>query len=411
MTTVTAGRMGTHFWRAFAAYATNTVGDTFYSLAVPLVLLQLGYTAATTTFLRTAVMATTVAAGFVVGYLVDQRAPGRLLALSYWCSAAVLIVGAGMITLGTDGYVTALAAATALGLFTAVSAAAVDAGVPQLVTDAERIRHAYSLIETARATASVMGPALAGLVAAARNLPLVMAINAFVFFLAGALAGIRGHPERERVGDGRSALREILHGAREITSNRFLRLGIALSLSINISLGAEELLVIIRLVRDFSLPTTETSLVVVAAGVTSIMVSFVVTRLVRAWPARRTMIVSALLVGMFGAGQGLAPDVWILGLLFCATTAATICYTVHWRSYRQALVSPDILGRVSATCRSLAYSGIVVGTAIVGGLQLIGISAAMLLTGGGAVCVVSALAVSLLLSRGSAPSAQSPRRR
>ena len=69
--------MTTAFWRTLWAYAINSVGDEFYAVALPLVVLQLGYPASAATFLRTAVMAVAVAAGFLVGHVVDRRGPGR----------------------------------------------------------------------------------------------------------------------------------------------------------------------------------------------------------------------------------------------------------------------------------------------------------------------------------------------
>lgn len=136
--------MGSRFWRAFSAYLASTLGETFYAVAVPLVLLQTGYAAATATFLRTLVMTTTVIAGFLVGHLVDRYAPAGLLGVSYLGSAGALLVGTGAVALGADAYVMALGVAAFLGLFAAVSAAAVDAGVPQLAPEPGRIRHGYA---------------------------------------------------------------------------------------------------------------------------------------------------------------------------------------------------------------------------------------------------------------------------
>lgn len=391
--------MGLQFWRTFSAYTASAMGDAFYAVAVPLVLLQLGYAAATTTFLRTAVMATTVIAGFVVGYVVDKYAPGRLLALSYGSSAAVLVIVAAAVAAGLDAYVLVLAAAVVLGLFAAVSATAVDAGVPSLVDGPERVRHAYSLLETARAAASVLGPALAGLVASARSVALVVGVNAVAFASSAVLAGTGGaRREEDGARTAKFTVAQLFRGIGEIATNPLLRIGITLSLAINICFGADDLLVIVRLVQEMSLPVTTTSLVMAGAGLTSIVISYGLTRYARKWHARRAMLYSAILVGLFGLCEGLAPNPWLLAIAYCATIAVTISYTVQWRSYRQSVVPAEVLGRVSSTSRSLAFSGVVAGTALIGVLQLSGVSAAAILTIAGVICTLAVAGIALTLS-------------
>jgi MFS family permease len=390
--------VGTRFWRALTAYVVSTVGDEFYAVALPLVLLQLGYPAATATFLRTVIMATTVASGFLVGHVVDRYGAMRLLFGSYAASALVVAAGAAAVVLGGGGYPAALGVAAALGLFSAVSAAAADAGVPQLLRP-DQVRHGYSLLETARASATVLGPMLAGVVATVRSLALVMGVNAVSFVVAGVMAGRRGGGTTERPERGPSMWRQIADGLRAVARNRPLRLGIGLSVLINVTLGAAEPLVLTRLVREFSLSAAVTSMIVVGVGVSSIVISLAVTRWAKSWPARPAMAGSALAVGASGAGLGILHTAWGVGIMYCVQAAATISYTVYWRTYRQSIVAPSLLGRVSATCRSVAYSGVVVGTAVVGVLQGAGVTAAALLAWGGVICLLGAAISSVLLRR------------
>ncbi|SEP54552.1 MFS transporter [Amycolatopsis saalfeldensis] len=390
--------MGTRFWRALSAYVVSTVGDEFYAIALPLVLLQLGYPAATATFLRTVIMATTVASGFLVGHVVDRYGATRLLLGSYAGSALVVTAGVAAVVLGGGGYPAALGVAAALGLFSAVSAAAADAGVPQLVRP-DQVRHGYSLLETARASATVLGPMVAGVVVTVRSLALVMGVNAVSFVLAGAIAGRRGGGTTERAERGPSMWRQVVDGLSAVARNRPLRLGISLSVLINVTLGAAEPLVLTRLVREFSLSAAVTSMVVVGVGVSSIVISLVVNRWTRSWPARPAMAGSALAIGASGVGLGMLHTAWGVGVMFCVQSAATISYTVYWRTYRQSIVAPPLLGRVSATCRSVAYSGVVVGTAAVGVLQGVGVTVAALLGWGGVICLLGAVVSSVLLRR------------
>ncbi len=392
--------MGPRFWRAFGAYSINTVGDEFYLLALPLVLLQLGYPASTATFLRAALMATTVAAGFVVGFVVDRWTTSRLLTTSYLASGAVLVAAIGAVLAGADGYVAGLLAAAVLGLLAAISAAAMDAGVPRLV-GAGDVRRAYSLVESARTAATLAGPALAGLVASTRNVVLVMAVNSVSFLLAGLVTTSRGVAEERARTGGASAWRQIAEGLRTVAHHRRLRLGISMSLLVNVTLGAEQPLFLVLVVRDFQLSTAMTSVIVMVAGIAGIAASAALTHLAGRFSARATMFVSVVAIALAAAGIGLVGNVVVATVLYCVLCAATIAYVVHWRTFRQEIVPIDQLGRVSATCRSLAYAGVVAGTLAIGALQEIGLSTRSLLVGGGLVCLGGAAVVAAALRRGS----------
>lgn len=390
--------MGTRFWRAFGAYSANAVGDEFYALALPLVLLQLGYSAATTTFLRAVLMATTVIAGFLVGHLVDRHAPELLLTRSYLGSALALGGALLAITAGLDSYLAALIAATVLGLLAAVSAAAMDAGIPRLVPAADLIPRGYSLAESARTSATIVGPMLAGLVATVRSIVLVIGANAVSFILAAALARTR-RTNGPRVERHHSAWQQIAEGLRTVVRHRRLRLGIGLSLLVNITLGAEQPLFLARLIQDFGLSAALTAGVIVIAGVVAIVVSLGLSHWTTGLPARPTMITSVFVIALSAVGIGVVDTPWAAAPLYCLLSAATICYSVYWRTYRQNIVDPGLLGRVSATSRSIAYSGVVLGTVVVGTLQQSGVTTKTLLAAGGLLCTVGAIFGALALRR------------
>jgi predicted MFS family arabinose efflux permease len=400
--------MGPRFWRAFGAYSINTVGDEFYLLALPLVLLELGYPVSTATFLRAALMATTVVAGFVIGYVVDRWATGRLLTMSYLASGAVLAAAIGAVLAGADGYIAGLLAAAVLGLLAAVSAAAMDAGVPRLV-EAGEVRRAYSLVESARTAATLLGPALAGLVTSTRSVVLVMGVNSVSFLLAGLVTTNKGAVQERVQAGGASAWRQIAEGLRTVAHHRQLRLGISMSLLVNVTLGAEQPLFLVLLVRDFQLSTTVTSVIVMAAGITSIAASTALTHLAGRFSARATMFGSVVAIALTAAGIGLVGSVVVAAVLYCVLCAATIAYVVHWRTFRQEIVPIEQLGRVSATCRSLAYAGVVAGTLAIGALQETGLGTRSLLVGGGLLCLGGAVVVAVALRRDSeTPHVDSP---
>lgn len=390
--------LGERFWRLFAAYTATTVGDELYVLGVPLVLLQLGYSPASATFLRGALVATTVVAGFTVGWWVDRSATNVLLTRAYGVSAAVLVVACAGLAAGVDGFAVSVVAATVLGLFAAVTAAAVDAGIPRSLGERGQVRRGYSLVESARTVSQIAGPAAAGVLAAARSLLLVTAVNAATF-LAAAVLTARGSrsaaPAGERAATGAAASpwASIREGLAAVGREPGLRVGIYLSLLVNLTLGAEQPLFLARMLVDFDVGPGVTAAVVAVAGGVGIVASTLVVRHAREVRASTAMLVGVVVVGASGAGLGLAGGPVAASVLYCTLSAGTISYTVFWRSYRQDITEPALLGRVSAACRSIAYAGVVVGVLAIGALQESGVGEDVLLAAGGGVCLLGVAAL------------------
>jgi MFS family permease len=391
--------VGYRFWRMYTAYFVTTVGDELYLLALSLILLQLGYPASTATFLRGALTATTVLAGFTVGYLIDRHDTHHLLIRCYAVSAVILVVASAGLVTGADGFIVSLVAAALLGIFAAVTAAAIDAGIPRTVGDPHLARRGYSLIESARTVALITGPALASILAATRNLLVVTLANAASFALAAVLTRVSTLRSVPAAHSRPAVWEDIRAGVTEVRRRPELRIGISLSLAANLTLGAQEPLFLVRMVKDFGLGATVTALVITLAGATSIVASTVTVQFARRVPAATAMILSVVILATGAIGIGIANGPVLASVLYCASSAAVICYSVYWRTYRQQVVPNEMLGRVSATCRSIAYSGVVVGVVIVGSLQETGTSTRTLLIVGGAICLLVAVGLAPVVRR------------
>ncbi|MGH4025938.1 MAG: hypothetical protein ACRDRV_15285 [Pseudonocardiaceae bacterium] len=110
----------------------------------------------------------------------------RAKAWSGWSFRTSRYAASGALTLGADGFLVSVVAAAALGVFAAITVAAVDAGIPRTVTDPHSVRRGYSLVESARTVAVIAGPALAGL----QDFGLSASLTAIVIALAGVASVI-----------------------------------------------------------------------------------------------------------------------------------------------------------------------------------------------------------------------------
>jgi hypothetical protein len=75
-----------------------------------------------------------------------------------------------------------------------------------------------------------------------------------------------------------------------------------------------------------------------------------------------------------------------LGAVITAQVAfatGTVLYTVYWRAMRQTVVPGELLGRVAGTCRSIAYGGAFLGSAVSAVVlnRFLGVDTALLLAG------------------------------
>lgn len=355
-----------HFLRLWSAHATSTFGDEVYALAVPLIALQIGGTAPVMALLTACALLPHVVFGFVGGVYADRADRFRILRTSYIASFAILL--SALVVFASSGrdvrLVTLAATALALAAVAAFSTASVDSLIPSCV-EADQLARANSSTEAARTVAMVAGPAVAGLLVAKTSPHTAIALNALSFLFAFAvLYGLnapRSAVLTEPISKGRDTfLANLREGLSYLYRSRPLFIGVVLSTVTNLVFGAYEAILIFHLSRDVGLSTAGVGLLFAAAGGVS-----VVTATVLSWraPSRgfaRVMTVSIALQGV-GAAVTATSTLFTIVLGQILVSATTVTYTVYWRSFRQAVCDPALLGRVSGACRSIAYAGAFAG--------------------------------------------------
>jgi MFS-type transporter involved in bile tolerance (Atg22 family) len=95
---------------------------------------------------------------------------------------------------------------------------------------------------------------------------------------------------------------------------------------------------------------------------------------------------------------------WLVaGLAYALTATAGIVYNVYWRSLRQEVVPPHLLGRVSAATRSLAYLGVAVGALGTALVQAGGVPTGTILVCGGVLCLIGTVVAAWVLPTAAVP--------
>lgn len=348
------------------------LGDGLAILAIPLLVLQLTRSPLAAVLASLPGSVGYLAAGLPAGVLADRVSPWLVLIASDVIRA--LIFFALFVLTGSH------AAAPALILSLAFTAGAVtvfsDTALAIAVRDVfagPRLISANSWLESANQGGMIVGPSVAGLLAAAGLLHAAMLIDALTFLVSlASLAGVRrryrpaGTAERKAVA-WRALGRELAEGIRYLTATRLLLTLLVFMLTLNLCLGADKL--VIFLGKDtLHLPPGQVGFLVTAGGVGGLAGAAGTGRLCR-WLAPLPA------VALCCAGSGLA-----LVLISAATAVpvllagnvlymwAIVAASVTMRSLRQVLVPRQLLGRVTASWRFGGQAVTLAGGVLAGAL-------------------------------------------
>jgi hypothetical protein len=374
------------FARLWTAYTVNVAGDEFYVLAVPLIVYQVGGTASAMSLVFACALLPQVFMGVWGGVLADRQDRVKLLRLCYLCSALALLLAYAVFA-ATDVSVAGLATiAVLLGLTAPVAAASFDSALPHFVPH-DLLPRANAATEASRTACVVLGPAVAGFAVSHLAPEQAVLFNSVSFAVAYLLLHRITSPTmpRERTRKGAaSQWHDLTTGLRYlVTGNTAVRIGVLMSTVVNFVFGAYEPMVVYRMRHGLDLGAGTVGLVFAASGVTSVAVA-----LLLSWkaPSRGYLVVmglSVVLQGVAVAGLGVLTSLAAVVAAQIAWATGTVLYTVYWRAMRQTVVPGELLGRVAGTCRSIAYGGAFLGSAVSAVVlnRFLGVDTALLLAG------------------------------
>lgn len=244
--------------------------------------------------------------------------------------------------------------------------------VPSLVPH-DRLVEANSRLEASASASQVIGPAIGGAVVRLVGAPLAMAVDAISYLLSAAfLVRVRAR-EAEPVRAAEADItREIREGLATLWRNPVLR-GLALA-SATVNLGGFIFLAVyvLYLVRVLHLDAGAVGLVFAMGGIGALAGSVAATPARGRWGARRTLVGSLFLFGVFGLTVPLAVlfPRYALPMILASELLqwfALVIYSINAVSVRQAITPGHLLGRVSGSVQFLSYGARTVAS-LLGGL-------------------------------------------
>ncbi|MER7208137.1 MFS transporter [Streptosporangium sp. NPDC000239] len=277
----------------------------------------------------------------------------------------------------------------AMGVFKALGDVAHHSMLPRLVGE-EQLVPGNAAVSTSYSVIDVAGPGLAGLIVQLLGAPYALLVDAVSYLLSASLlstlklrfSGRKG-PQRLRWGTA------ITEGFRYfVKDRRVLAFGVASGLG-NMCIQAFDVTILIYVVQHLALTPALLGVVVAAGAVGGIAGSTFAAYVHNRFPAGPTIFAAQVMsgIGVMAAASATlldatAPRVAVLVACMFVSTFALAVYNVHAISARQAIVRPELMGRVTASYRLISHGAIPLG-ALAGGVaaQSLGSATTVLLTG------------------------------
>jgi MFS family permease len=254
--------------------------------------------------------------------------------------------------------------------------------LPELV-QREQLVDANSRLEASRSVSSVAGPGIAGFVIQAITAPLAIAFDAVSFvFSTLFLSGIRTQEAKFDNTERPSVLSEIREGIQVVFNDARLRSLAGTAATANFFEFAIQALFLLYAVNALALQPSELGLILGAGAVGAVVGALVAGKLSEWMGVGPAMIVSMIIGAsiwapmIYFASRPTAIPFLIVAWFF--GEVSFVSWSINQSSFRQAICSTGMQGRVNATMRFLTVGVVPVGSIVGGALgEIVGLHAAI----------------------------------
>ncbi|GIH09239.1 MFS transporter [Rhizocola hellebori] len=307
--------------------------------------------------------------GLPAGAMIDRYARRRMMARMDGVRAALV---AGVALAWWTGVLTwplLLASALAASVASVFFDVAQQAYLPSVVARTQLVRANTRLQGTSSVLAlggSAAGGVLVSLLSAAGTV-----FAGAVGYFASALTLRFMHGDDPLPSAARTGMAaEIRAGFGYVWRDRALRAIALCTASGNFFMSAFIAVMLLFLVRDLHIPVYAAGLVVAGAGIGGVVAAATTKRWVDRFGQARTVVLSLALTQPFALLTPLSAPGWRIALFITGwfvTGYGSTLYNISQVSYRQAVCPDELLGRVNASNRFLAFATPAVG-ALLGGV-------------------------------------------
>ena len=357
------------FRRLWLGLVISRLGDQFTIIALVWFVLQLTGSGIAIGLVVFCFQLPTILSSPLIGKLLDRYQPRTIMAVDNFGRACII----GAIPLLYALGVLHLLMVYMLALLSGILSPATEVGcrivIPRIVPD-EELEKANSLSSISWDFATLVGPALAGILVTVISAPVVLLLDAGSFVLMGAVAISLPHMQRVLTGQNAVENRRTLLGFGIIFRVKALRFLTILTLLFLFAQGLAEVAVPVYSQKILGTGAVGYGLLMSAFGIGSLLALLLISQF---W-SRKNLQVFSLAIILILSGLFLAPLVFLrllpVAMLFMALAGfAAAPYYVVEQSLMQRLVPKNVQGQVFGARGALSVAGYPLG-GVTGGVLM-----------------------------------------
>ncbi|WP_405777584.1 MFS transporter [Streptomyces sp. NBC_00859] len=364
--------MGSRYYTLLTAYITSSLGNWLYRLALPLLVLKLTGSALSTGAVYAIEYIPFLLLSLPGGVFADRFDRRRMLVLGDLTAAVIATGLALVVSAGSHALWPIYLTAFLLACVEPVYHPAFQSFLPEIVP-AGRLGPANSWMQSGDNIMSMIGPAAAGGLVMFLGYETTIYVNAATFIVsAGAILLIRHTP----AGNERQPQRKATFGqdirvalSYVFRRNRVLAAGSLMFTGTNFAIWLIQANFLFYLTTYRHLSPRVIGVVLAAQGVGAVLGAAVAGRLVQRFPPGRILIATTALAGLGTLLLIPLRSPLAIGVVWGLLYALGSINPVAWFTLRQKIVPRELLGRVVATTRMLAFASIPVSALLAGALE------------------------------------------
>jgi len=365
-------RFGAEFWKFLLGQTVSNVGSSFTIFVLPLLVFKLTGSAFNLALVASAEYIPYLLFGLIIGAWVDRVDRRRLMILTDIAQALVissipLLTALGLLSVWWI-YAVGFVSSTLWIFFNTAEFAAVPSLVPE-----EDLPAANGYLQASYATATVVGPLLAGLLVAVAPIHLVLVVDALSFLVSALAVGLikvsfndADSAERQR---SERFQRDVVEGLRYVLGHPILRntcLMMALVSCVGFTVYAQ---LVFYAKERLGASDAQVGLLYAAGSVGMIAFALVASPLRRRLSFSKVMLGTLMLQGVLTVLLASTRWYWVGVLLWAVMWGLVVLLDINSNSLWQMIVPNRLLGRVQSVVNVLSWSTIPLGT-FIGGVAI-----------------------------------------
>ncbi len=364
-------RLGNDFWKFWAGRTISSLGGSFTTFALPLLVFEITASAFYLGLATALNFLPCLLLGLVIGAWMDRIDRKRFMVIAD-VARAIMISSIPILAVFD---LLSIWWIFAVGFVNSTIKVGFDSGqfaaIPSLVSR-ENLAKANSTLQAASSITSIAGPVLAGALVTVMSTPAILVFDGVSFLIsAGTLLFVKAsfNSTKDEKREATTIRRDLLEGLRYALSHPVLRNIFVLVSITNLFAVTVVAQFVFYAKEQLEATDAQVSLMYAAGGAGIFAMSFLVEPLRKRFPIGKTALGGTILYGLAIIGMAFTQTFWLAAMLAALFCGLAIVFNVNLDTLQQSIVPDRMLGRVKSIDNTVAWSAIPLGS-ILGGFVI-----------------------------------------